>query len=114
MNTAKTSKVVRQSGLRDRAEVAAGLSRRVEGRPSDNAEQLVQELQVHEIELEMQADELRRAHEEIEASRDRYRDLFDFAPVGYVTLDAGGSVIEANVAAELLLGVDRDRLFGRP
>jgi hypothetical protein len=52
-----------------------------------DTKQLVTELGTHQIELEMQNEELRRAEREIEASRDRYADLYDFAPVGYFSLD---------------------------
>jgi PAS domain S-box-containing protein len=81
--------------------------------PEDAPEQLRDQLRVQQIELEMQAEELRRARDDLEASRDKYRELFDFAPVGYVTLDATGAILETNVTAEALLGLDRVRLLGR-
>jgi PAS domain S-box-containing protein len=75
---------------------------------------LVHELSVHQIELEMQNEELRRAQAELEASRERYFDLYDVAPVGYCTVTANGSVLEANLTLATLLGVPRGRLVGRP
>lgn len=75
---------------------------------------LVHELQVHKIELEMQNEDLRRAQEELEASRLRYFDLYDQAPVGYVTLSGQGSILEANLSAAALLGVERTALANRP
>jgi PAS domain S-box-containing protein len=87
--------------------------------PSQNAapqpaQDLIHELQVHQIELEMQNEELRRAQAELEASRYRYFDLYDLAPVGYATLDERGLILEANLAAATLLGVARESLVKQP
>ncbi len=75
---------------------------------------LVHELQVHQIELEMQNRELQDARQELEASRNRYVDLYDFAPVGYGTLDDKGCLLEINLTGAALLGRERSRLIGKP
>jgi PAS domain S-box-containing protein len=79
--------------------------------PAEDVQRLLHDLRVHQIELEMQNDELRRTQEELEASRQRYFDLYDLAPVGYVTLCPKGLVVEANLCAVELLGVPRSDLI---
>lgn len=77
-------------------------------------EQLLHELRVREIELEMQNEELRRSHLALEESRDRYLDLYEFAPVGYLTLRADGLITEMNLTCAALLGQERSKLLLRP
>jgi two-component system CheB/CheR fusion protein len=83
-------------------------------RPTQPTAALLHELQVHQIELEMQNEELRRNQLQLEQAHDRHVDLYDFAPVGYVTLDENGVVTDANLTAAGLLGRDRKSLVGRP
>ena len=75
---------------------------------------LVEDLHVHQIELEIQNEELRRAQSELEVSRDGYSDLYDFAPVGYVTISEKGLILQANLACANMLGVERSLLIGKP
>lgn len=82
--------------------------------PIKDVQQLVHELQVHQVELELQNEELRRAQVALEAARDRYVALYDCAPVGYLTLDLRGMILGANLPACKLLGVNRKDLLGEP
>ena len=70
-------------------------------------------LQVHQIELEMQNAELRQARDEVETALEKYTDLYDFAPVGYFTLDRDGIIRAVNLTGASLLGIERSRLIGR-
>ena len=79
--------------------------------PVVEAKELVHELEVHQIELEMQNEELRRAQLELEESRDNYADLYDFSPVAYLTYDSNGVILEANLTAAKLLNIDRKDLI---
>ncbi len=72
--------------------------------------EMLHELRVHQIELEMQNDELRRRQLELDTARARYFDIYDLAPVAYCTLSEAGLIIEANLAAASLLGVSRSAL----
>ena len=101
------------SGIRSRARLSKSPNRR-RGEPSrqNPAERLVHDLRAHEFELELQNEQLRRAQAELSASRERYMDLYDFAPVGYFTLDRFGSILEANLTGAKLLGAERSTLVG--
>ena len=76
-------------------------------------DQYIHELHVHQIELEIQNEELRGAQIKLEESRREYFDLYNFAPVGYFTLDKDGIILKANLAGSELLGVERLNLLKR-
>ena len=78
--------------------------------PAEDAKRLIQELRVHQIELEMQNEELRKTQAQLEEFSSQYADLYDFAPVGYVTLDEQCLIWEANLTAASQLGTERARL----
>jgi len=79
----------------------------------DEANSLIHELRVHQIELEMQNEELRRVQNDLEVSRSRYADLYDFAPVGYLTLNKHGQIVDLNLTAAKQLGIERGRLVNK-
>lgn len=76
--------------------------------------ELMHELHVYQIELEIQNRELRESQQYLEETRDRYADLYDFAPVGYLTLDSKGVILDINLRGALMLGRERGRLIGMP
>ena len=103
------------AGLRRRAEarLRAAATKAAPARTETDTQRLVHELQVHQIELEMQNEELRRSRAEVEAGLERYTGLYDFAPVGYLTLGRDGAILQVNLTGARLLGVERARLPGR-
>jgi PAS domain S-box-containing protein len=115
-NELNLNKVAR---LRQQAEK---LAREKASHSMDNAEvissaemgRIIYELKVHQIELEMQNEELRRVQSELEESRERYFSLYDLAPVGYVTLNQEGLILEANLTAATSLGIGRGILTKQP
>ena len=80
--------------------------------PLEEVERLICEMELRQVELERQNEELRKTQGHLEAYKDRYVDLYDFAPLGYVTLDEDGFVQEINLAGANLLGAERDSLTG--
>jgi len=72
-----------------------------------DTQRLIHELRVHQIELEMQNDELRKTQLELEQARNRYIDLFDFAPVGYLICDRDIIIQKANLTASTMLGMEK-------
>ncbi|MCX6621745.1 MAG: ATP-binding protein [Acidobacteria bacterium] len=107
---ANSGQALRQRAEALASEQAGGMPESREALPPDVAWRAFHELRVHQIELEMQNEELRRTQEELEVSRARYFDLYDLAPVGYFTLSEQGLILEANLTAARLLGVARSAL----
>ncbi len=111
----KPDRSTKVTGLRLQAEELLRATKRdVAAMPVKDVRELVHELQVHQIELEMQSDELRRTQMELEVARDRYLELYDFSPAGHFTLDMQSKIVEANQRAETLLGANRKDLIGQP
>ena len=101
--------------LRRRAEERLVTEKLEKGlRQEEDQKRLLHELQVHQIELEMQNEALREAQAAIEASQRKYSDFYDFAAVGFLTLDEKGIIQELNLTAAQLLGDGRASLKGKP
>ncbi len=99
------------------AELRKNAEKKLKKKPADrqklqvrNPSEVIHELEVHQIELEMQNEELRRTQVQLEESRSRYSDLYDFAPIGYFVFDSNGLILEVNLSGATLLGVERSYL----
>lgn len=103
-----------KGALRIRAEKQLAALKKPSRTPDADTASVIHELQVHQVELEMQNEELRQAQTIIENSQKRFSDLYDFAPVGYLTLDSEGKITEANLRTAELLGVEKVNLVGKP
>jgi len=119
MNDYKKTKVQLINGLtnlRRNTNVLSDLDRADlhHNHPEDEALKRVHELEVETAELEAQIEELHQTLEELEFLRNKYVELYDFAPIGYFTFDASGLIREANLAGAQLLGTDRRLLANKP
>jgi len=105
-DTSEAPPVISPSSLlREAAGKSLGCSRSVD--------ELLHELQIHQVELEMQNEALREAQVTLEESRNRYVDFYDFSPVGYVTLNGSGVITEINLTGAMLFGVQREHILKR-
>ena len=95
---------IQQKSQRTKAEVP---------KTATEPQRLLHELEVHQIELELQNAELRQARDELEVALENYTDLYDFAPAGYFTLAAAGTIRQVNLTGAQLVGIERSRLVGR-
>jgi len=103
------------AGLRQRAAVRVQSQKLPAGAPrsAHETQRLLHELQVHQIELELQNEELRNSRTQVQAAVSLYTDIYDFAPVGYFTLKSNGVITQANFAGARLLGLERALLLGK-
>ena len=105
------SESLKNNKLRNKAkEIAQNRSYPIDDLSKD---ELIEELRVHQIELELQNDELRETQVKLADSKIKYFDLYNFSPVGIFTLDKNGLIIDVNLAGASLLGIERTRLFNR-
>ena len=105
--------------LRQRAdaallEQAAQVPENLDALSPETARRTLHDLRLHQIELEMQNEELRRTQNELNQARSRYFDLYDLAPVGYCSVSEAGLIVEANLKAAALFGVARKALLAQP
>ncbi len=96
--------------LRDLADSALA-SLLPDGSAAQPIELMLHELLVHKVELEMQIEELQQAHLAAEADRDHYDEYYEFAPVGYLSIETDGAITEANLTVAELLDIDRAALL---
>jgi len=100
--------------IRKQAEAMLSKSGRdLAGMSSADIEKLLFELQVHQVELEMQNEELKRTHQELSASRDDFVRIYNLSPVAYLTLNEQGIIKKANMAAAQLLGCSKEALVNK-
>jgi PAS domain S-box-containing protein len=97
-----------------RAELLEEIRRLREGSREQELERVVHELEIHHEELNVQQEQLLESQRALAQARDRFEELFDFAPIAYVLIDRSGLIRSANLAAATLLGRDRAHLIGRP
>lgn len=104
---------IRRDTLREKAEKAVHEKiERMHKGPKGEIDRLAHELGVHQIELEIQNEELRQAHQELETSHRRYTELYEFAPAGYFTFTPDAVISEVNQTGAILLGTEKRRLIG--
>jgi len=111
---ADVARLLRQRALDEARERNALIPENVNRLSVEEARALLHDVRVHHIELELQNEELRASQELLERTRARYFELYDFAPVGYLTIAEDGVVLEANLTAAALLGVTRSAILKRP
>jgi PAS domain S-box-containing protein len=112
MNQSMATESVLRRLAEGRIAIAEKLERREVVDPA-GSQQLIHNLRVHQVQLEMQNEVLRRTQAELDAARSLYFDLYDLAPVGYCTISETEHILEVNLTVCTLLGLTRDKLIGR-
>jgi two-component system, LuxR family, sensor kinase FixL len=108
------SKQQKLDQLRKRAENVLTQLRMTPSTTEQSIDELVHELTVYQVELEIQLEDLQHAYQSAERAQERYINLFDFAPVGYIVTDAEGLTLKGNLTAASMIGVERSALEKRP
>ena len=111
----KAAKSPRHSELRRRAEqrISSGSRQNIENMTPEETLRVMHDLETHQIELEMQNEELRRVQDELVDMRDQYTELYDHAPIGYFTTDKHGIISQSNLAFSEMLEAPRSSLVKR-
>jgi PAS domain S-box-containing protein len=110
----KHTKKVKEKTISKKAKIKAKpKSKKPAAEKIKDVQRLVHLLQVHQIELEHQNQELRITQEELEVSRNKYVNLFDFSPIPYFTIDPDSKIKEVNLNASKMFGIDRSKLIGK-
>ena len=114
-NKTKSDKSGQAERLRKSAEehLRKSKAKHLESEVYGDMQKLIHELRVHQIELEMQNEELRKAQHELQASRDNYFDFYNFSPVGYFTFDEEGLMLDLNLTSATFLGGEKQKLISR-
>ena len=99
--------------IRELTKIQEAHRRSVSDLDAADPKRLMYDLEIHQIELEMQNRELRESQQRLEEAQARYSDLYNFAPVGYCTLDPEGYIQEINLTASAMLETPRERLIGK-
>ncbi len=110
-NKTPTDEELRWSAEKKFAETVADVPDSSSLSPEESSN-LIHELRVHQIELKMQNEELRRIQEELEKSHNHYTNLFDFSPTGYFDVDEKGIITRINLTAATMVGIERGNLVG--
>ena len=113
-NAVEIALLLREQALARLAEKAALTPEKAEAISNEASLLMLHELSVHQIELEMQNEELRETQAALSAAQARYFDLFDMAPLGYITLSEQGTIEQANLAAATLFDMGRGELYKKP
>ncbi|MEI6810274.1 MAG: histidine kinase dimerization/phosphoacceptor domain -containing protein [bacterium] len=114
LNAVRAGQALRRQAEEIAMKNAASSPENLNALSPEETRQTLHELHVHQIELKIQNEELRRSHEEMDIVRARYFALYDLAPVGYCTINEKGLILEANLTAATLLGMARSDLLKQP
>ncbi len=82
--------------------------------PPRDIQNLIEDLNIHQVELQMQNEELRRTQQKLEKARDNYTNLYDFAPAGYFSITPEGIIVKANLTGAVMIGLERELLIEKP